>query len=82
MDCNADRYEEVCCRRFDHIDAKLDRIDLALRGNSISPGMQVRLDRLEQLAGLRGKLFLLGCGAGVTAGVVGLLELLRGRGLL
>lgn len=61
--CSVDRFEDVCKGRFDHIDGKLDRIDLAIRGNGVSPGINTRLDRLEQAAGLRGKLFLIAIGA-------------------
>ena len=61
--CSVDRYDDICSGRFDHIDEKLERIDLALRGNGTTVGMQTRLDRLEQAAGIRGKLFLIGVGA-------------------
>ena len=61
--CNVDRYDDICSGRFDHIDEKLERIDLGMRGNGTTPGVMMRVDRLEQAAGLRGKLFLIGVGA-------------------
>ena len=41
------QYERVCKGEFASIHVKLDRMDEAIRGNG-KPGIQTRLDRLEQ----------------------------------
>ena len=46
MTCK-EQYEDVCKGEFAELHTKLDTIDVALRGNG-KPGIQVRLDRLEQ----------------------------------
>ncbi len=46
MTCK-EQYENVCKHEFDKIIDKLDAIDESIRGNG-KPGIQVRLDRLEQ----------------------------------
>lgn len=40
------QYETVCKGEFAEVHAKLDRLDEAIRGNG-KPGMQLRIDRLE-----------------------------------
>ncbi len=57
---------EQCQRHFDAIHEKLDRLDEALRGNG-KPGLQLRLDRLEQDARRQAKLIWLVLGAVATA---------------
>ena len=47
MNCKDDQYDNVCKDEFAELHTKLDVIDVALRGNG-KPGIQVRLDRLEQ----------------------------------
>ena len=39
--------KDECREKFDLLFVKLDRIDVALRGNSV-PGVLMRLDRLER----------------------------------
>ena len=57
---------EQCQNQFESIHRKLDRLDEAVRGNG-RPGIQLRLDRLEQDAKRQSKLTWLIIGAGVTA---------------
>ncbi len=61
MTCK-EQYENVCKDEFAQIHAKLEAIDVALRGNG-KPGIQVRLDRLEQDRVRRYKVtwFIIGC---------------------
>ena len=70
MTCNNEQYENVCKGEFAELHTKLDIIDVALRGNG-KPGIQVRLDRLEQEKLSRSKVtwFLLGI-AGTIGGAV------------
>ena len=63
-DCH-DQYTAVCKDEFDGLHAKLDRMDVAIRGNG-KPGIQVRLDRLEQDAKRQSKLIWLMLGGLVT----------------
>ncbi|MEZ6193748.1 MAG: hypothetical protein R3C45_21100 [Phycisphaerales bacterium] len=53
-------------RQFEAIHEKLDRLDVAIRGNG-KPGILIRLDRLEQDARRQSKLIWLIVGAVVTA---------------
>ena len=46
MTCK-EQYENVCKDEFAGLHDKLDTMDEAIRGNG-KPGIQVRLDRLEQ----------------------------------
>ena len=59
--------EKHCQQQFDILFEKLDRIDVAIRGNG-KPGIIVRLDRLEQTAKSQAKLIWLLVGA-VAAGL-------------
>lgn len=45
--CKNDQYEKVCKDEFSGLHEKLDKMDEAIRGNG-KPGIQTRLDRLEQ----------------------------------
>ena len=49
------QYERVCKGEFAAVHTKLDRMDVAIRGNG-KPGIQVRLDRLESSARSRSRL--------------------------
>ena len=71
MTCNNQQYEEVCKTEFGELHTKLDTIDVALRGNG-KPGIQVRLDRLEQERMHRSKVmwFIIGCVATVAGSIV------------
>lgn len=62
MTCNKEQYESVCKDEFCQLHEKLDRMDEAIRGNG-KPGIQVRLDRLEQYRLLRTTVtwFIIGC---------------------
>lgn len=71
MTCK-EQYETVCKDEFAGLHAKLDTMDEAIRGNG-KPGIQVRLDRLEQDKLSRSKVvwFLLGiAGAMLTRWVM------------
>lgn len=74
MNCDEEQYMRICKERFDAIDAKLDGIDQALRGNG-RPGIRHRLDILERAAGIWGKLVWLVIGAGMT--IVGIATVQR-----
>jgi hypothetical protein len=56
---------EHCENQFESIHLKLDRLDEAIRGNG-KPGLQLRLDRLEQDARRQRRLIWVVVGA-VTA---------------
>lgn len=61
---------EAVVHRLDTIEAKLDRLDEAIRGNpgnGSRPGILVRLDRLEQDARRQSRLIWLIIGAVITA---------------
>ncbi len=61
MTCK-EQYDNVCKDEVAELHTKLDTIDVALRGNG-KPGIQVRLDRLEQERISRSKVtwFIIGC---------------------
>lgn len=61
MTCK-EQYETVCKDEFAGLHDKLDKMDEAIRGNG-KPGIQVRLDRLEQERLSRSKVawFVIGC---------------------
>jgi hypothetical protein len=60
---------------------KLDRLDEAIRGNG-KPGIQLRLDRLEQNAKRQSRLTWLILGGAATAAGSSLLSWLLGSGVL
>ena len=62
---------------FEVIEAKLDRLDEAIRGNG-KPGILIRLDRLEQDAKRQAKLVWLIVGATVVAAVSGIVQWIAG----
>jgi len=70
MTCK-EQYENVCKDEFAQIHTKLEAIDVALRGNG-KPGIQVRLDRLEQDRVRRYKVtwFIIGCITTVAGSIV------------
>ena len=47
MGCQNEQYENICKDQFGSVHEKLDTLDEAIRGNG-KPGIQTRLDRLEQ----------------------------------
>ncbi|HNX25935.1 MAG TPA: hypothetical protein PKK48_00855 [Phycisphaerae bacterium] len=53
---------EHCKESFDILFKKIDKLDEAIRGNG-KPGILIRLDRLEQAAGIHSKLIWLILGA-------------------
>ena len=63
--CPSEQYETICKGEFDELHAKLDRMDVALRGNG-KPGIQLRLDRIEQDSKRQARLVWLVVGAAVT----------------
>lgn len=71
MPCNDEQYETVCKGEFAELHKKLDTLDESLRGNG-KPGIQLRLDRLEQEKLTRSKVvwFLLGIVASVGGAVL------------
>ena len=75
-DC-AEQYENVCKGEFAELHRKLDRIDEAIRGNG-RPGIQLRLDRLEQDRLSRSRLFWLALGAVGTCSATAVAMLIAG----
>ena len=75
-DCSQ-QYENVCKAEFAEIHRKLDRIDDALRGNG-RPGLQLRLDRLEQDRLSRSRLFWLALGMVGTCAATAVAMLIAG----
>ncbi|MAX24994.1 MAG: hypothetical protein CMJ19_10865 [Phycisphaeraceae bacterium] len=73
--CN--QTESGACQQFKELHDKLDRLDHAIRGNG-EPGINIRLDRLEQNAIRHARWMWLIAGAGVTSLVNILFSLLRG----
>jgi len=74
-------FRQTIERRLEAIDAKLDRLDEAIRGNpgnGSKPGILVRLDRLEQNARRQSRLIWLIVGAIVTALTSGLVAWVSG----
>lgn len=67
----------ACEREFEELHRKLDRLDEAIRGNG-HPGINVRLDRLEQDAKRQGKLIWLVIGSGITAATSGIITWITG----
>jgi hypothetical protein len=65
------------CKQLEQLHEKLDRLDHAIRGNG-EPGINIRLDRLEQNAMRHARWMWLIAGAGVTSMVNILFSLLRG----
>ena len=70
-------FRGACEREFEEIHRKLDRLDEAIRGNG-HPGINVRLDRLEQDARRQARLIWLIVGAGVTAVASGIVAWVAG----
>jgi hypothetical protein len=70
--CNNQQYESICKAEFAELHKKLDGMDEAIRGNG-KPGIQLRLDRLEQDRLSRSKIvwFLLGIAGSVLVGWIG-----------
>ena len=66
--CANNQYETICKDEFGSIHTKLDKLDEAIRGNG-KPGIQTRLDRLEQDAAVRSKLLWLIAGSAITGAV-------------
>ena len=59
------QYETLCQGEFAELHRKLDKLDEAIRGNG-KPGLQLRLDRLEQSEVRRSRLIWLIAGVAVT----------------
>ncbi len=70
-------FRAACEGEFEEIHRKLDRLDDAVRGNG-RPGIQLRLDRLEQDAKRQSKLIWLTLGAVITAAASGIVSLIAG----
>ena len=68
---------EACQKHFQAIHTKLDRMDEALRGNG-RPGLQMRLDRLEQDRLGRSKFFWLAMGTVGTCAATAVAMLIAG----
>ena len=63
--CSSEQYEDTCKGQFGELHVKLDRMDESIRGNG-KPGINTRLDRLEQDAKRQARLIWLVVGSAVT----------------
>ena len=77
MCSETDQYDRVCKGEFGSVNAKLDRLDEAVRGNG-KPGIQLRLDRLEAAEAVRSRLLWIIAGAAVTLAISALWRLAIG----
>ncbi len=75
-----EQYENICKNEFIQLHRKLDQLDEAIRGNG-RPGIQVRLDRLEQEQLNRSKLGWFVFGAFCTAATTAITKIIMGLGL-
>ena len=75
--CPSDQYEQVCKDEFAELHVKLDKLDEAIRGNG-KPGIQLRLDRLENAESRRSRLLWLILGAMVPLAATGAWKLIFG----
>jgi len=66
--CSSEQYEDTCKGQFGELHVKLDRMDESICGNG-KPGIQLRLDRLEQDAKRQARLIWLVVGSAVTLAV-------------
>ena len=69
--------KDQCQREFRVLFSKLDRLDEAVRGNG-KPGIQTRLDRLEQVAATRSRLLWAIAGSVVALAVGALWKIFFG----
>ena len=72
-----EQYEKVCRGEFAELHAKLDKLDEAVRGNG-RPGIQLRLDRLEQDAKRQSRLVWMLLGTVITGGASLLIRWMAG----
>ena len=73
----SEQYRTVCKGEFNAIHKKLDRLDVAIRGNG-KPGIMLRLDRLEISEATRRRLLWIIAAAVVTLAVAALWRLVMG----
>ena len=66
----------TCRSEWATIHRKIDQLDEAIRGNG-KPGLQLRLDRLEQIEAGRKRLTWIVVGAFVSAGASALMQLVQ-----
>ena len=66
--CSSEQYDNICKGEFGELHTKLDRMDESIRGNG-KPGLNTRLDRLEQDAKRQARLIWLVVGSAVTLAV-------------
>ena len=64
-----EKYEAICKSEFAQLHAKLDRLDVAMRGNG-KLGIVMRIDRLEQSRHWIGKAVWFGLGIAASVLVV------------
>ena len=74
VNCDNGQYQRVCRGEFEQLHTKLDRLDEAIRGNG-APGINRRLDRLENIEASRAQMRWLLIGAAFTLGTGLLLQL-------
>lgn len=81
MTDNHEQFEATCREEFAQIHGKLDRLDQAIRGNG-APGINRRLDRLENIEAVRDKALWIIIAAVVTIAASALMQLLFTMGRL
>jgi hypothetical protein len=67
--CGNKQYENICKDEFAGLHRKLDSLDESIRGNG-KPGINTRLDRLEQAAAKRSRIFWMIIGAIVSTAIL------------
>ncbi len=77
MCSDGEQYDRICKNELREIHAKLDLLDVAIRGNG-KPGIQVRLDRLEVAQATRSRLLWIIAAATVTLAVGAVWKLIFG----
>jgi hypothetical protein len=75
-DCDS-HYDSVCKGEFASINAKLDKLDEAIRGNG-RPGVALRIDRLERAARRYSRLAWLIVGSALTSVAAALVAWITG----
>ena len=68
MCATSEQYEKICKGEFEKVHTKLDRLDVAIRGNG-KIGLTGRIDRLEQAEARRSRMYWLMMGAVIVTGL-------------
>lgn len=74
---DAQQYGKICKDEFTSIHGKLDKLDVAIRGNG-KIGIQLRLDRLESAEAVRSRLLWIIAASTVTLAMGAVWKLIFG----